>query len=150
MPGVSGPQASIRYNEKAHTGSLALMYSGSAKGGASDYAYMRVFDTSPHPPTIDSGTTLSYWIYPSSSAVNGVTGNNSTCVALDMDFADGTQLRNLGARDQNGNVLHPARQCGHLVLDQWNHVTVDIGAVAERSTAAMPAGTDTHHRGVVA
>lgn len=85
--------------ETAHTGTTALMYSGSADGAATDYAYTQVFDTSAHPPTIDANTTLSYWIYPQNS-------NNSTCVALNMIFSDGTALRNLGAVDQNGNRLH--------------------------------------------
>ena len=113
--------------ETTHTGTTALMYSGAANGAANDYAYMQVFDTSAHPPTIDANTTLSYWIYPQNS-------NNSSCVALDMIFSDGTALRNLGAIDQNGNRLHPAGQCGHLVLNQWNQVTAKIGAVAAGKT----------------
>ena len=113
--------------ETAHSGTTALMYSGDAAGGTADYAYMKVFDTSAHPPTIDANTTLSYWIYPQNST-------NSSCVALDMIFSDGTALRNLGAVDQNGNQLHPAHQCGHLTLNQWNHVTSKIGAVAAGKT----------------
>ncbi|MBR7835003.1 hypothetical protein KDL01_17140 [Actinospica durhamensis] len=123
--GLTGPEASMR-QENAHTGSTALMYSGDAAGAAADYAYMKLFDTSAHPPSIDANTTLSYWIYPQSA--------NSTCVALDMVFSDGTALRNLGAKDQNGNQLHPAHQCGHLTLNQWNYVTSDIGAVAAGKT----------------
>ncbi len=30
--------------------------------------------------------------------------------------------------DQNGNLAHPAHQCGHLTLDTWNHVTVNLAA----------------------
>lgn len=103
------------------------MYSGDAAGGTADYAYMKVFDTSAHPPTIDANTTLSYWIYPQN-------WSNSTCAALDMIFSDGTALRNLGAVDQNGDQLHLAHQCGHLTLNQWNHVTSKIGAVAAGKT----------------
>ena len=47
-----------------------------------------------------------------------------------MIFSDGSALRNLGAVDQNGNRLHPAGQCGHLALNQWNLVTAKIGGVA--------------------
>ena len=50
------------------------MYSGDAAAAATDYAYMKVFDTSAHPPAIDANTTLSYWIYPQNSI-------SSTCVA---------------------------------------------------------------------
>jgi predicted GH43/DUF377 family glycosyl hydrolase len=124
--GLPGPEAGIR-QETTHSGSNALMYSGNANGAAADYAYMQLFDTSAHPPTIDANTTLSYWVYPQNS-------NNSTCVALDMVFSDGTALRNLGAVDQNGNRLHPAGQCGHLALNQWNLVTAKIGAVAAGKT----------------
>jgi predicted GH43/DUF377 family glycosyl hydrolase len=124
--GLAGPETGIR-QETTHSGSTALLYSGAASGAAADYAYTQVFDTSAHPPTIDSNTTLSYWIYPQNS-------NNSSCVALDMIFSDGSALRNLGAVDQNGNRLHPAGQCGHLALNQWNLVTARIGAVAAGRT----------------
>jgi predicted GH43/DUF377 family glycosyl hydrolase len=124
--GLTGPETGLR-QETAHTGSTALLYSGAADGAAVDYAYTKVFDTSAHPPTIDANTTLSYWIYPQNS-------NNSTCMALDMIFSDGTALRNLGAVDQNGNLLHPASQCGHLALNQWNLVTAKIGTVAAGKT----------------
>lgn len=124
--GLAGPEAGMR-NETTHGGSTALMYSGNANGAAADYAYMQLFDTSAHPPAIDANTTLSYWIYPQNS-------NNSSCVAVDMVFSDGSALRNLGATDQNGNRLHPASQCGHLTLNQWNLVTAKIGAVAAGRT----------------
>jgi predicted GH43/DUF377 family glycosyl hydrolase len=146
--GLTDPEASMR-NETAHSGTTALMYSGDATGGAgrNDYAYAKVFDTSAHPPNIDAGTTLSYWIYPQST--------NGTCVALDMVFSDGSALRNLGAVDQNGNGLHPADQCGHLTLNAWNHVTSNIGAVAAGKTPVridlgydQPGGSGTY-RGYV-
>jgi predicted GH43/DUF377 family glycosyl hydrolase len=145
--GLTGPETGIRH-ETAHTGSTALMYSGSANGAATDYAYMQVFDVSAHPPTIDANTTLSYWIFPQSST-------NSSCVALDMVFSDGSALRNLGAVDQKGNRLHPAGQCGHLVLNQWNQVTAKIGAAAAGRTPVridlgydQPGGSGTY-RGYV-
>ena len=124
--GLTGPETGLR-QETTHAGSWALLYSGASNGSAADYAYTKVFDTSAHPPTIDANTTLTYWIYPQNS-------NNSTCVALDMIFSDGSALRNLGATDQNGNRLHPASQCGHLVLNQWNQVTAKIGTVAAGKT----------------
>src|SRR5579859_1066295 len=142
--GLTGPETGIRY-ETAHTGAAALMYSGDAQGGSPDYAYTKVFDLSADPLTVDSGTTLSYWIYPQSSTANsGVSGDNSTCVALDLVASDGvTSLRNSGAVDQNGNRLHPAYQCGHLILDQWNYVTSDIGAkLAGKTIVRIDVGYD--------
>ncbi len=153
FPGYSltAPETSMR-QETTHTGSTALMYSGSANGAATDYAYTQVFDTSAAPPTIDANATLSYWIYPQSSAVPGVSGSNSSCVALDLVFTDGTALRNSGLLDQNGNQLHPARQCGHLKLDQWNQVTAKLGSVAAGKTIArvdlgydQPGGNGGYH-----
>lgn len=142
--GLTGPETSIRF-EKAHTGTAALLYSGDAQGGSTDYAYTKVFDLSADPRTIDAATTLSYWVYPeSSAAAPGVSGDNSTCVALDLIASDGiTSLRNSGAVDQHGNRLHPAYQCGHLILDQWNYVTSDIGAkLAGKTIVRIDVGYD--------
>jgi RHS repeat-associated protein len=134
---ASGMQASVagmldltRFQEWGSTGATAIMYSGKATSSTSaDNAYMKAFDVSSQNLVIGPTTTLSYWIYPQSSTANGnVSGNNSTCVAIDMAFTDGSDLRDSGAVDQNGNQLHPAHECGHLVLDQWNYVTSDIGA----------------------
>ncbi|HEV2635934.1 MAG TPA: hypothetical protein VGX23_12345 [Actinocrinis sp.] len=144
FPGYSltAPETSLRA-ETAHTGTESLMYSGSANGAATDYAYTQVFDLSASPITVSSGTTLSYWIYPQSSSRTGVTGGTSSCVALDLIFTDGTALRNSGAVDENGNRLHPASQCGHLPLDQWDHVTSTIGAkVSGKTISRIDLGFD--------
>ena len=47
-------------------------------------------------------------------------GDDGTCVAVDMIFTDGSNLRDAGAVDQSGNPLRPAQQCGHLTMDQWS------------------------------
>lgn len=135
--GLTGPEAATR-NETAHTGSAALMYSGFARGAAADFAYMKLFDVSTQNLNIGASTALNYWIYPQSSATSSlVTGSNSTCVSLDLIFTDGTNLRDFtGAVDQNGNRIHPAYQCGHLTLDAWNHVTVNLGTVANGKTVS--------------
>ncbi|MFI1092577.1 glycosyl hydrolase family 95 catalytic domain-containing protein [Streptomyces sp. NPDC020917] len=128
--GLTGPQNSTR-NETSHTGSGALMYSGSGQGGSAVHAFMKTFDLAGRPLAIGTGTTLSYWIYPQSNATTTwvpADSINSTCVAVDMVFTDGSPLRDSGAVDQNGNSISPAQQCGHLTLDTWNHVTVNLGA----------------------
>jgi hypothetical protein len=56
-----------------------------------------------------------------------VSSPNSSCVAIDLVFADGTNLRDSGSVDQNGNRLHPGLQCTALVSDRWNLVTSNIG-----------------------
>jgi hypothetical protein len=116
-------------------GSTALLYSGMDNSSTSSYAYLKVFDLSSQNVVVSSDTTLSYWVFPqSSNNYAGLGGSNSTCVAIDLIFTDGTNLRDSGAVDQNGNRVHPAAQCGHLKLDQWNLVTSNIGAVVSGKT----------------
>jgi hypothetical protein len=127
--GLTAPESGMRSGETAHTGSGALMYSGSGQGGGTVYAYLKFYDLSSGPLTIGTSRTLSYWIYPQSNATSTwvpAGSNNSTCVAIDMIFTDGSTLRDSGAMNQSGNRLHPAAQCGHLTLDAWNHVTVNL------------------------
>jgi alpha-L-fucosidase 2 len=129
--GLTGPEAGIRTGETVHTGSGSLMYSGLAQGGSAVHAYMKIYDLSGSPLAIGTSKTLSYWIYPQSNATSSwvpAGSGNSTCVAIDMIFTDGSTLRDSGAVDENGNSIHPAHQCGHLTLDTWNHVTVNLAA----------------------
>jgi RHS repeat-associated protein len=116
--------------EVGDAGQSALLYSGNDTSSTTSHAYMKLFDLSSQNIVVGPNTVLSYWIYPqnSASAPAPVSGSNSTCVAIDMIFTDGSDLRDSGAVDQNGNQLHPAHQCGHLKLNQWNLVTSDIGA----------------------
>jgi hypothetical protein len=127
--GLTGPEAGIRTGETEHTGSGSLMYSGLAQGGSAVHAYMKIYDLSGSPLAIGTNKTLSYWIYPQSNATSSwvpAGSDNSTCVAIDLIFTDGSTLRDSGAVDENGNSIHPAHQCGHLTLDAWNHVTVNL------------------------
>ncbi|MBM9503500.1 glycosyl hydrolase family 95 catalytic domain-containing protein [Actinacidiphila acididurans] len=128
--GAAGPETSPRSGEQAHTGTTALMYSGSASG-TSPHAYLKVFDLSGAPLAIGTAKTLGYWIFPQSNATTPwvlAGSTESECVAVDMVFTDGSTLRDSGATDQNGNGIHPAQQCGRLTLDTWNHVTVNLAA----------------------
>ncbi|MEV6925319.1 hypothetical protein AB0M46_12570 [Dactylosporangium sp. NPDC051485] len=129
--GLTGPESGTRTGETTHTGSGSLMFSGSGQGGSAVYAYLKLYDLSGSPLAIGTSKTLSYWIYPQSNATSTwvpAGSTNSTCVAIDLIFTDGSSLRDSGAVDQAGNRLHPAYQCGHLTLDAWNHVTVNLAA----------------------
>ena len=86
--------------------------------------------------SVDSATTLAYWIYPQSAATGyGLpSGYNSTCVSVDLVFSDGSNLRDSGAIDQHGNRAHPEYQCNHLTLDAWQEVTVNLGAYVNGKT----------------
>jgi hypothetical protein len=144
--GLSGPQAAVRTGEQAHTGNASLMYSGYANGGPYDNAYMRVYGFNGSPLTVRGDTTLSYWIFPQSDATTpwvAAGSDDSTCAAIDMIFTDGSNLRDSGATDQSGTGIHPADQCGHLELDTWNHVTVNLGtATAGHAISKILLGYD--------
>jgi len=136
---ATGPEASAR-QVLDHDGTNALMYSGQATGAADDHAYMRLFDLADRPVRTGRDTTLTYWIYPQAQggAAPGVSGDNSSCVALDLVFSDGSTLHGLP-----GSPLTPAAQCGTLALDQWNQVSVDIGkAAAGRKVVRVDLGYD--------
>jgi len=135
---LPGPEAGTR-NETTHNGSTALLYSGNDTSTSASYAYMQLYDLTSYNITVGPATKLEYWVYPQdASQSNLVSGNNSTCVALDLIFKDSnnnlTNLRDSGATDQNGNLIHPASQCGKLTLDTWNHVIVNLGSVKNGTT----------------
>ncbi|MFJ2954677.1 hypothetical protein [Streptomyces sp. NPDC087270] len=137
--GATGPEASAR-QENDHDGTNALMYSGHATGAADDHAYLRLFDLSDRPVRVGRDTTLSYWIYPQANgpSATGVSGDNSSCVAPDLVFSDGSTLHSL-----RGSPLTPASQCGKLTLGRWNQVSVDIGkAAAGRKIVRVDLGYD--------
>jgi hypothetical protein len=124
-----------RIQQVGSTGATSLAYSGLDTSTTSSYAYMKAFDLSSKNVVVGPNTTLSYWVFPQSSATsNLVSGSNSTCVAVDMIFTDGSDLRDSGAVDQHGVKLHPTSQCGHLTMDQWNLVTSNIGSVRNGKT----------------
>lgn len=144
---LSGPEMGVR-DETAHTGGAALMYSGKDNSATTSYAYMKIFDLSTQNLTVGPTTALTYWVYPenaSSSApgANLTSGNNSSCVAIDLIFGDSTNLRDSGATDQHGNRVHPAYQCSHFTMNAWNQVVVNLGAfVSGKTIVRLDVGYD--------
>ena len=129
--GLTKPELGIR-NEITHSGTTALLYSGSATNASShDFAYLVAFDVSGLDLVVKTSTTLSYWIYPQSAYSKG---NNSTCVSIDLIFSNGSNLRDSGALDQHHNSIHPAGQCNHLTLNSWNEVIVNLGTYVNGMT----------------
>lgn len=133
---VGGVCCSLSGAELVHTnnapqspagGTNAVMYSGKDNNDTRSYAYTKAYDL--RHLRIQKESVLSYRIYPQSSATGGtlVSGNNSACVAIDVVYADGKNVRDSGVDDQNGNRAHPANQCGALTMDTWNEVVVPIG-----------------------
>lgn len=141
---VGGPPAEAVLTAKANvgfTGTHSLRYAGTSTGSP---VTAKLFDTDLR---VADGTTLSWLVFPRSNKDD--LANPANYVSVDLVFDDGSRLSATGARDQHrvpatakgqgeGRVLYP---------DQWNYVSVDLGAVAKgrrvRSialTADAPAG----------
>lgn len=150
--GGPGPVTSPRTGERAHTGTGSLMYAGSTRGGISNaHAYLKIFDLGNKPLSIGKAKTLSYWIYPKSADRWDNMDwpvNNSNCAAVDLVFTDGTTLRDSGAVDQMGNSVHPSDQCASLKPNEWNHITVNLGAKnSGKEISRINVGYDQDHPG---
>ncbi len=113
------------------TGTKAFRFGGSLTADGRDFAYNRVFDVD---IPVTQSTELSYRIFPEFSAADPA--RQSTYAAVDLQFDDGTYLRDLGATDQHGYPL-TARGQGEsksLYVQQWNAISSSLGAVAAGKT----------------
>ncbi|MFI5732004.1 GH92 family glycosyl hydrolase [Kribbella sp. NPDC051587] len=83
---------------------------------------------------IQRGERLRYKVYPE---LDDRLEYDATYVAVDLIFADGTRLSELGATDQYGNAFHAFGQGVAKVLyaDQWNDVQVDLAVAAGKTVA---------------
>ncbi|GHJ49266.1 hypothetical protein Cs7R123_66080 [Catellatospora sp. TT07R-123] len=129
---LTGMEASTRA-ELAHSGAGALLYSGSDNSATQSYSYARIFAAD---VPLTSRSVLSYWIYPQQA--------NGTFVGVDLQFSDGSALRDTGAADQYGVRAHPQFQGegGHLAVNQWNLVRVNLGGLAGRTVTRVDLGFD--------
>ncbi|MFF5230326.1 GDSL-type esterase/lipase family protein [Dactylosporangium sp. NPDC000521] len=130
--GLTAMESSPRA-ELARSGSAALMYSGADNSATQSYSYQRIFAAD---LPVGGSTALSYWIYPQQAT--------GTFVAVDLQFSDGSALRDSGAVDQYGVRAHPQFQGegGHLVVNQWNLVRVNLGGLAGRTITRVDVGFD--------
>src|SRR3954447_16447544 len=113
------------------TGLKAFRFGGSLTATGHDFAYNRVYDVD---IPVTASTELSYKIFPEFSAADQA--RQSTYAAVDLEFDDGSHLRDLGAVDQHGYPL-TARGQGEsksLYVQQWNAISSNIGAVASGKT----------------
>ncbi|WP_433086967.1 GDSL-type esterase/lipase family protein [Dactylosporangium sp. CA-052675] len=124
----SSPRAEV-----AHSGTSALLYSGSDNSATQSYSYQRVYAAD---LPLGASSVLSYWIYPQQAT--------GTFVAVDLQFTDGSALRDSGAVDQYGVRAHPQWQGegGRLVVNQWNLVRVGLGGLAGRTVSRIDVGFD--------
>ena len=129
-----GKGANGGYNAKAgagFTGVKALRYQGTHVAEGRGYSYNKVFDVD---IPVTSTTELSYLLFPSFTTDD--LNYPATFVSVDLAFADGTYLSDLGARDQHGFELSPRGQgaAKSLYTNQWNRVASVIGQVAAGKT----------------
>ncbi|WP_433219648.1 GDSL-type esterase/lipase family protein [Dactylosporangium sp. CS-047395] len=124
----SSPRAEV-----AHSGTSALLYSGSDNSATQSYSYQRIYAAD---VPLAASSVLSYWIYPQQAT--------GTFVGVDLQFTDGSALRDSGAVDQYGVRAHPQFQGegGRLVVGQWNLVRVNLGGLAGRTVARIDVGFD--------
>ncbi|WP_442788580.1 GDSL-type esterase/lipase family protein [Dactylosporangium sp. NBC_01737] len=130
---LTAMESSPRAEGVSRSGTGALMYSGSDNSATQSYSYQRIFAAD---LPIGASSVLSYWIYPQQAT--------GTFVAVDLQFSDGSALRDSGAVDQFGVRAHPQLQGegGRLVLNQWNLVRVNLGALAGRTVTRVDVGFD--------
>ncbi len=128
----SGPAGG--YNMKplaGFTGLRALKYAGQHTADGRGFAMNRLFDVN---IPVGKNTRLSYNIFP--EFTNNDLQYPSTYVAVNLRFTDGSDLFNLKPLDAYevpataqgqgaGKILYP---------NQWNHVRIDIGAIAAGKT----------------
>lgn len=90
---------------------------------------------------VESDTALSYLVFPE---LDGEQTYASTFVAVDLTFSDGTTLSQSGATDAYGYEANARAQGASNALwpDQWNKVTVDLGAFEGRTVTGITLSYD--------
>ncbi|WP_245799350.1 GH92 family glycosyl hydrolase [Virgibacillus siamensis] len=128
-----GPESSYTGKTNAGwTGMKAFHYAGTHLKEGRAYSYNKVFDVDIE---ITPETELSYFIHPQLMGEANM-DYSSIFVSVDLAFADGTYLSELGAKDQHGIKLNPQAQGKSETLypNQWNYKVADIGKVAAGKT----------------
>jgi hypothetical protein len=121
---VSGGECAAADTADAHTGKRALRLAGTADDPKYSYAYYKILDG---PIDVEADTTLTYWLRPGNE--------NGRHVGVDLLFADGAVLRDLGAKDAAGGGVHPEEAKG--TVGQWTKVVVPLGPFAGRTIATV-------------
>lgn len=113
------------------TGLRSLRYQGSHRADLPAHVTNKIFWVE---LPVEADTELSYVIFP--EPVGDDLRYPSTYVAVDLAFADGSYLSELGATDQLGFGLSPRAQgeSKALYVNQWNQRSVRIGEVAKGKT----------------
>jgi hypothetical protein len=95
-------------------GGQGLVIAGEDRAAKPSYVYYKVFEANLE---VGAGTVLSYWLKPENEL--------SRHTGVDLDFADGSTLRDSAARDQNGQPLHPGAAKGKA--GEWTKIECHLG-----------------------
>jgi len=125
------PECSRRSGEQQHSGTNALMISGTSNA-AYAYCYCKVFDDN---IAIQAGTKLKYWIW----------HQGTPKVAVDGQFSDGSTIRDGGFKDQNGVSIHPGLRPDPI--GSWTYVEVDLSSAAGKTLDFLMIGFDNGNNG---
>lgn len=131
----SGPTGShIAKTNVGFTGMKALQYSGRHLDAGPASSATVLYDGTGIAVGADSA--LTYLIFPSLDAGQTYA---ATFTAIDLRFDDGTTLSTSGAVDSYGYAANARAQGQGNVLwpDQWNRVSVNLGAFAGRTVTAI-------------
>lgn len=148
--GVTSPQlvrvsaeSVAPYNVIPYRGSRQLKLYGVANSNYS-YVYMKLFRATDDEAgsnsrhlTITNGMTLSWRQFNHAQAR----------ISVDIDFADGTTLRDSGLKDQNNITVHPAGR-GVYGTGLWRYFTVNLSPLAGKRVKDILIAYDNGNNGV--
>ncbi|HPD16388.1 MAG TPA: glycosyl hydrolase family 28-related protein [Planctomycetota bacterium] len=119
----------------SHGGKRALRVSGVADDPAYSHVYCTLFEET---IGIAPDSVLSYWIRP--------TNERGRCVGLDLLVADGSTLRDSGARTTDGQGVHPGNPKGEV--GKWTKIAIPLGQThAGKAIAAVLVAYDSRSGG---
>ena len=105
------------YTIPTHSGVNVIRFAGNATGAGDNTCVMKAYSTN---IPIDSGTQLSYWIFPQQE--------NAKYVGVDLHCTDGTLLSSTHAVDQNNASMDPSEgHGGNLSPRIWSQVQCQAG-----------------------
>jgi hypothetical protein len=107
------PECTVN-TERSHTGSSAVRLKGIDNSASASYCYYKVFNVN---IPVESDTYLHFWTYPENE--------NGRHISIDLVMSDGSNLRDAGAEDTDGNSMHPG--AGRGTINQWMETNCKIG-----------------------
>lgn len=118
---VTSPDCKVEQGAGRNGAPALVLTCTSVKGDASSAAYYALYDVN---LPVTSSTYLRYWLQPLTKA--------GETVGVDLNFSDGSSVRDLGVMDLLGRNLHPGLAKGEP--GKWTMVQALIGSAAAGKT----------------